>query len=299
MSDKHNASFAAAIDPLQWTATLSAPPCVALRSARLASANVRRWAGTESMMEQPRLTHHYVVMHLGGPKRVRRTGDGGTVVQDAPLGALTIVPAGSEYRWHTQGPIDFAHVYIDPRRLSRTAADVFDRDPARFSLASEIGTEDRLLAATYEALLAGAGETDYPMYLETVFEFLLVRLVVAHGNLHSVRVRAPYALAPTRLRAVRDYVEANFAQEVTLDDLARVAGLSRFHFNRAFRRAVGVPPYVYVTNRRIAEAKRRLRDADTPIGGVATACGYRSGAQFASAFRRLVGVAPSDYRANL
>ena len=288
--------FEPALDPMMWSAQVAGTPVTMLRPSSPSSVNVRRWTGTDPRIAQPRLTHHYLVLHMGGPKRIVRTGGSGRLVREAALHSLTLVPAGAIHEWVTEGPIDFAHIYIDPARLARMVGEVFDRDPARFSLEGKMAFEDALIVECYQALLAEA-KAPHLLYLETIFETLLARLIAVHGNLAQVQARVPYALTPSRLRAVREFVETSFADPVTLDDLARIAGLSRFHFNRAFRRAEGVPPYAYVTRRRLREARRLLRETDRPVADIALACGYANGAQFASAFRRAVGLAPSDYRA--
>ena len=285
-----------AIDPLRWGESFSGPPVAAARPGS-PGGGVRRWTGTSPRMTQPRLTHHYLVLHLGGAKRVSRRGDGPPVEVDAAAGSVSIVPAGSCFDWHTRGPIDFAHVYVDPARLARTVETVFHRDPARFVLPPSVGVIDPLLGALAEALLAGGADgADDDLYLETLFEALLARLARVHGVLGAVPTRSP-GLTRVRLDAVRDYVEAHLSQAITLEAMAAAAGLSRFHFHRAFRRSVGSAPHAWVTARRIDEAQRRLRETSAPLADIAAACGWKSGAQFATAFRRACAMTPSQYRA--
>ena len=59
-----------------------------------------------------------------------------------------------------------------------------------------------------------------------------------------------------------DYVEANIGETISLDDLAQVAGLSRFYFGRSFHNALGEPPTPYLARRRLEAAKRLLRMSD-------------------------------------
>jgi AraC-like DNA-binding protein len=77
--------------------------------------------------------------------------------------------------------------------------------------------------------------------------------------------------------------------------LAGVAGLSRYHFLRAFRREVGVTPHAYLTHRRIAAAKLFLAGAE-PLSEVALACGFYDQSHFSRAFKGCTGLTPGQYR---
>jgi AraC family transcriptional regulator len=90
------------------------------------------------------------------------------------------------------------------------------------------------------------------------------------------------------------------AEHVTEDfDLARLAaqaGLSKFHFHRLFKKAVGVSPSCYHINLRMNAARRLLRETKKSVVAVALAVGYTSPSHFAQRFRRETGLSPSDYR---
>jgi AraC family transcriptional regulator len=283
------------ISPLQWGQLLSsAPPPL----QPLDGGFVRLWTDGAAAIEQPSLDHHYLALHLGGPKRVQRRGDGPSEDREVALGSLTVVPAGAAFRWQTEGPIAFAHLYVAPRRLERTVRDTFDRDPAALVLAPAIGWTDPLVAALVEAMADPALDwnPDARLARDSWFEALLARLVQRGSNLATETPRARNALAPRTLARVKAHIHDNLAREVTLDDLAAVAGLSRFHLCRAFREMTGLPPHAYLTRARLAAARRLLRGTDLPIGEVALQCGFASPNQFATSFRRGVGVTPTAFR---
>jgi AraC-like DNA-binding protein len=81
----------------------------------------------------------------------------------------------------------------------------------------------------------------------------------------------------------------------SIEDLAREAGMSRTSFAVHFREVMGVPPLTYLTNWRMNLAERDLR-AGTPLVEVAEASGYTSESAFSHAFKRVMGVAPGQYR---
>ncbi len=286
---------ALAITPQEWGSRLTAapPPLQAIDGGLL-----RRFVGTGANMEQPPLDHHYLALHLGGPKRVRRSGDGAAQSVDVALGSVTVVPAGTAFRWRTEGPIEFAHVYIAPRRFERTLRDVFDREPRSVALLPRIGWTDPLVMALTQALTDPDldGNPDARLARDSWYEALLARLVLHGSTLAISTPRARNALAPRTLARLKAHIEANLAGAVTLDSLAAVAGLSRYHLCRSFREATGLPPHAWLMRARLAAARRLLRTSEMPISDIAVACGFASPNQFATAFRKGLGVTPTAYR---
>lgn len=92
------------------------------------------------------------------------------------------------------------------------------------------------------------------------------------------------------------YIESHFAEEITLDAVARVAGLSRFPISRAFVAATGRPVMRYVRARRLSEAAKALTDGSADILGVALDAGYGSHEAFTRAFRDQFGMTPEQVR---
>jgi AraC family transcriptional regulator len=285
------------ISPEQWGTMLAAtPPPLQTLDGGL----IRRWHGTAATMEQPPLDHHYLAQHLGGAKRVHRQGEGQSLAQNVELGSVTIVPAGAAYRWQTQGPIEYAHLYIAPRRLERSIREVFDREPRHVELLPRIGTTDPLVAALVTAIIDPAldGRADSRMARDSWFEALLTRLLMCNSTLSVQAPRARNSLAPRTLARLKAHMMANLASDIRLDDLAEVAGLSRYHLCRAFRTTTGLPPHAWLTEARLARARSLLRSGDLPVHVIARQCGFASPNQFATCFRKAMGVTPSAYRAS-
>lgn len=88
------------------------------------------------------------------------------------------------------------------------------------------------------------------------------------------------------------YIETNFEDEITLDDVTAVAGLSKFHLVRAFGTCFGKSVMRYVRERRLTEAAKRLATTDHGILGVALQFGYGSHEAFTRAFKAQFGVTP-------
>ncbi len=92
------------------------------------------------------------------------------------------------------------------------------------------------------------------------------------------------------------YMRAHMAEEISLDDLARESGLSRFYFARLFRSVTGISPLVYLTLLRLEHAQRLLDGGALPIAEIAASCGLGSPSYFARTFKKYCGMLPSEYR---
>lgn len=105
------------------------------------------------------------------------------------------------------------------------------------------------------------------------------------------------ALADDRLGPVLHRMHADPAHRWTVPELAGVAHLSRSGFADRFRTLVGAPPLDYLLRLRMHVAGRALHRTDATVSAVGTAAGYTSDAAFSTAFRRVMGVSPSRWRA--
>ena len=92
-------------------------------------------------------------------------------------------------------------------------------------------------------------------------------------------------------------VETDYATELSLDDIARRVASSRRQLQRAYSEIGDTTFREHLTRVRMERAAAMLADRNLTVREVARRVGYRQPAQFAKAFRRHLGVAPSDYRA--
>jgi AraC-like DNA-binding protein len=114
---------------------------------------------------------------------------------------------------------------------------------------------------------------------------------VPESGSHSVAV----ALL-AHLRRARDHIDRNFREPLDLDGLARIAGVSKYHFARSFEATYGETPIRYLTRRRIERAQDLLRAANLTVTEVCMAVGFASLGSFSARFRQLVGESPTCYR---
>ncbi|MEV4920602.1 AraC family transcriptional regulator [Streptomyces tirandamycinicus] len=106
----------------------------------------------------------------------------------------------------------------------------------------------------------------------------------------------PTTAIETAVLRVIDEMHANLGQELTIDDMARTAMFSKFHFTRVFRDVTGTSPGRFLSALRLQEAKRLLLETDFSVADISSQVGYSSVGTFSSRFKACVGVSPSMFR---
>jgi len=106
----------------------------------------------------------------------------------------------------------------------------------------------------------------------------------------------PARLEHVRMRRVLDYIDQHLEDDISISELAQVAHLSEFHFARVFATTMGMPPQRYVSQRRLAAAKKMIGVGKLPLSEIAFRSGFSSQASFTRAFRRATNMTPGEFR---
>jgi len=152
---------------------------------------------------------------------------------------------------------------------------------------------DPVITGLVEQLARQASSNDAELN-ESILRTLMLTLV------RTARTRSREAsrggLTARQLAALRDHVEAALHRPMRTAELAGIAGLSPFHFARAFKASMGAPPGEWIRLRRLTVAQTLLERTQQSITDVAAAVGYESPSRFARAFRAATGFSPSRFR---
>jgi AraC family transcriptional regulator len=234
---------------------------------------------------------------------VTRRGDGIFERTVAERGTIWLHPAGLQEDFvELSDPVPgILHIHLPSSHFSPNSLGV-DLDKSVIgSLRFKTGIQDPLVAEIAYALASelqtqtSAGR----LLAETFASCLAARLVqnyVSPSPAQAFPRITQEGLDRRRLSRVLDYIEANFGGDLTLDNLASIACLSRFHFARAFKVAVGQSPHQYVSAKRLELAKALLIRGDQSLVDIALALNFSCQANFTRAFRQVTGQTPGRFR---
>lgn len=233
--------------------------------------------------------------------QVIRRGDGRRQATSTLPGTLWLCPIGvheDDVRI-TEALPQILHIYLPEEHFAAVSAETnLAAGPASVAYAADV--QDSLVREISYATLGElqAETAGGRLRMEELGFALAAHLARNHsgGRPADGAADSSRALDGPRLRRVLAYVHDNPENDLSVAELAAVACLSRFHFARAFRKAMGVPPHRYVSAQRLGRAQLLLSTTARSLADIALACGFSSQANFTRAFQRAVGRAPGEYR---
>ncbi|MDM0074816.1 AraC family transcriptional regulator [Variovorax sp. J2P1-59] len=213
---------------------------------------------------------------------------------------LTTSPKPCELRWATEGeePFQVMHLYLGLDVMKRAVRDVHGADPFEFVLREVSGANDSALSMFLSQIRAELMGQRQPstLMVQGLAQGLAVHLVRAYADAGKRPVAPRGGLPAFKLHRIIAMLEERLDREFRLQPLASAAGLSEFHFCRAFKKTTGFSPSRYFIRLRVDRARRLLRETSKPVIEVGLDVGYASPSHFAQVFKREVGVTPSEYR---
>ncbi|QTG17193.1 helix-turn-helix transcriptional regulator (plasmid) [Agrobacterium tumefaciens] len=210
-------------------------------------------------------------------------------------GAILFIPAGCRWEGWEVGASTAAYLSISVDETFVT--DLFNRSSsaAPASLLPELSCEDAVIMNAARGIGAEI-HGRYPLstlLVESYAATIFAQLVRKQRRVSPIRKGG---LAPANLGRVLQRIEDELASDLSLGQLASLAGLSVPHFCRAFRQTFACPPHTFIIRRRVERAKECLRQTSMTITEIALASGFSSSSHFSNCFRRVVGTPPLAYR---
>lgn len=279
---------------------LDTPPALTDRLLKAGTQLTRRWTHGAIHAALPALDSHVVMAHYGtAQKALWRQGMKRVESRTRP-GAITLIPEGEDGVWDVEGPIEVSHVYLSDARL-QSAAEAMALSE-RIELIGRNCFEDPTSAQILYILSkeAESGDAATSLFVEQALDLLCTQLIRSHSSYGALSATAPRrGLADWQVKRVSDYMMAHLDRAISLDELAALVELSRFHFSASFKLATGMTPHEWLTSLRMSRARELLENTDWPIIAVAIEVGYETPSAFTVNFRRATGTTPTAFRRSI
>jgi len=232
---------------------------------------------------------------------VRRTEAGFCQEAMPKTGAIWLSPAGVGKEIVITAPIpQTMHLYL-PAALFDRLKDDFNLPVApAHSIRHAAGIGDDVIDQIGRSILSEVTVESAAsrVYVEAASLTLAARLLQKHcdSGVCPPTESSAHSLDHIRLRRVLDHIAANIEDDITLGDLAGIAGYSPFHFARKFTLATGISPHRYISRIRLENAMAELAAGKLPLAEIALNSQFSSQASFTRAFHRATGMTPKEYQ---
>lgn len=256
----------------------------------------------ETVTEQERHPYpdcHALTFQLGGAP-LRRTGGSRCHRGVLTTGTLAIQPAHVASIWSTEGPSKWLQVYLPISMVEECSAAIGHwRNKPLTDI--RLNVSDRVLTKQlYRGALALCSSNAPDLLAREEWALELVNLVCTYsafnGQMDDSWISAHTRLGSTRLRNVREYIQARLSDSLSVSEIANVAGMDRFAFMREFKRASGMSTYKYVMALRADRALSMLANSSESLANIACDCGYSNQSHMTNEITRRYGVSPRMLR---
>jgi len=238
---------------------------------------------------------HLIAVHFRPAKLVWFLGGHAQTNMMKP-GSLDIVPQGTLLGGYSKDETEFLMLALDPGLVERVASEA--GVTSHVELIRKLGIRDSQIEHICLALKAEleAGCPSGRLYGDGLAVALAAHLLGKYAT-HAMNAHGnSVGLPACKLRRVIEYINDNLTEDLTLAEIAHVAGMNPHYFSRAFKQATGTPPHRFVTNCRVEKAKRLLAEDELPLVEIGLSVGFQNQSHFTTLFHKLTGLTPKAYR---
>lgn len=249
------------------------------------------WTGSDIILEA-----NVVSLTLDNPLTLDWRVGGRSQPKNLLPGHLTFIPAGVPFSVSHEGSAWYINVWLTPQFMAQALG------PNGLSAVEQLSPRccfrDENLSNIIESLrteAAAPGGGDAAR-IASLGNLLAVGLAKSCATADPLDRFDPRPLSFVKLRRVMEFIEERLMDQVTLSDMAAVAGLSAWHFARAFKLATGTSPHSFLLRRRLVKADTLLRLPGIAVSEVAVKSGFCDQSHLSMHFRRATGMTPARWR---
>jgi AraC family transcriptional regulator len=218
--------------------------------------------------------------------------------QSFKMGEIMICPAGIKHMAAWDQTNAYTVITVEKLFFDNAAYDY--RDPDYVDLLSCFPQSDPLIWGIAQTL-SDKIQSKRPIssnYINQIATTLVVHLLENYSSVASKLPESSHALSGKQLNLLCQYIEDNLSQDIPLQDLANLMGVSLYYFIRLFKRSTGTTPAQFITHRRLKKAIHLLNSTNLEIGSIAQEVGLYDHSHLCRVFRSCLSATPGQYRKN-
>lgn len=239
-----------------------------------------------------------ILVHLDyEPRWVRSLNSDKKITHCAPVGAVDIVPKNSDAFASWSQTKRSLRLDIHSRRLELLAGLEFDNDcfelqPPNIGL---VDNKSHIFASLIQSeLMHSFINPEMVDHLITAFSIHILRN-------YSSAIKAPNhirngGLSPFAFRRIEEFIMENINQNINIEQLAAIAGMSPSHFIRSFKKSTGQPPHKFLISTRLTYARKLIVDTNLNLKSIAELAGFSSQSHLSYQMKRTWGTTPLSIR---
>ena len=242
------------------------------------------------------LDHHLVCFCPSGSSRLIQRRDGAVHSGVISAGASYIMPAAYDSAW--EGDSGHSVRLRIPPALTRLAAEQLGRHHVNEEIRNVFLVRDPVIGQLARSLLIEMELPSHPvqrLIVDSISTALAAHLLRSYNACELIEQPLERGLGKLEYARVTEFIEANIDRSISLEDLASVVNVSRFHFSRLFKRTTGITAISYVEQCRIRRAQSLLAETELSLAEIALMTGFADQSHFTKRFHRQVGSTPAVF----
>lgn len=242
-------------------------------------------------------TYHILeVIETGSKSQHERCLDGKRLSSEISGGEMFLCPAHTDHWISWEKTLKFSILVFDTAFFKQVADEIESTD--RIELTPQWNVFDPVVQNIVRAMKNDI-ENGCPagrLYGESFGTALAVHLLKNFSTSKSGLSESSHGLSQHKLKQVLEYIEAHLAEDISLEHLAFLSGISSCYFSRLFKQSMHIAPHQYVIRQRVGLAKQLIRQSDLCIAEISLLCGFSHQSHLSRHFKRLTGLSPNAFR---
>lgn len=195
-------------------------------------------------------------------------------------------------------PLEYIVLGVDNLLLSFSETKILIQDNDSVKLYTILNYADKNIILQYlNPLIYEITTKEYNYDIACKSLLILLIITILRGIKNNIIIQdEPKKKLNLECMKIKNYIDSHYSEDITLDFLAGLTYINKFHLVHSFTKQVGLSPINYVINRRIEESKNLLKTTNYSVRDITTIVGFSNSSYFSQTFKKMTGESPRSYR---